>query len=451
MPACFTWVLYARMQNCLQCCWDGGYYNPADGRIYMALRCGTRAASFDTVTKTWESFGETFPQTEALTGDKWAISSVSSIDNCMYQFPWHLSKFYRILKTDPANRTTQEVGEDVRPLAGGVKELCWMAAVANAEGIIFGVPCNANSIIRFDPRTNELSTFGQLEDTGEWKYMQGILDPSGRYIFCIPMMTARVLCVDTQENSIELIGPDFGRGADGNFMSQGKWLGGALGGDNYIYALPVNSRRLLRIDPASRTVSLFGPDLHRVDSHETIPWGGLTTGLDGCLYGTPMAADHVLRIDPFSSTVCAIGEPMPPDQRIKMALGVRDKDGAIWMLPHNAPARMLRVGPRPPQTPLLATLLQPEHHIVLREGLQDLRCYGPALAVALWREAVRTGGDNALVCRLLEVAATVLPTVILASIKKDNGSTACMLLRTILAMFSSEVGASGPLCYGAGR
>ena len=111
---------------------------------------------------------------------------------------------------------------------------------------------------------------------------------------------------------------------------------------------------------------------------------------------------------------------------------------------------MLRLAPRRPQTPLLTTLLQPEHHIVLREGLSDLRCYGPALAVALWREAVRTGGNSALVRGLLEAAATALPMVVTASIEKDDGSTARMLLRTILAVLPPQVNALGPFGYCTG-
>ena len=124
-----------------------------------------------------------------------------------------------------------------------------------------------------------------------------------------------------------------------------------------------------------------------------------------------------------------------------MAGGVLDGDGAIWMLPVNPPVRMLRLVPtRPQQTPLLTTLLRPKYHRVLQEGLRDLRCYGPALVVALWREAVRVDGNSALVCGLLEAAAPVLPAVVTESIKLDGGSTARMLLRTILALFSPEVG-----------
>ena len=116
----------------------------------------------------------------------------------------------------------------------------------------------------------------------------------------------------------------------------------------------------------------------------------------------------------------------------------------------NTPTKIVRMRPRRPQTALLATLLQPKYHAVLREGLRDVRCYGPALAVALWREAVRAGGDPGLVSGLLEAAASVLPSVITASIKKDNGSMASMLLRTILAVLPPQVNALWGCWYCAG-
>ena len=152
-----------------------------------------------------------------------------------------------------------------------------------------------------------------------------------------------------------------------------------------------------------------------------------------------------------------MGDCIPSHLGQKLAYGVCDKDGNVWFLPLNTPTKMVRMRPRTPQTPFLATLLQPKHHAVLLEGLRDLRCYGPALAVALWREAVRVGGDPGLVSGLLEAAAPVLPSVIMASIKKDNGSMAGMLLRTILAVLPPQVNAlwgrwycTGSQCEGLG-
>ena len=248
---------------------------------------------------------------------------------------------------------------------------------------------------------------------------------------------------------MELIGPDFGRVDSESMYLDFKWLGGALGGDNCIYSPPGNARRILRIDPASMTASLFGPDLHRLSGGKTwAPWVGPSAGMDGCLYCSPFGANRALRINPFAGTVSLVGEAIPNDQLMKTSFSVLDKDGVVWCLPTHTGgnSRMVRITPGQPCTALLTNLLQPEQRVVLYEGLRDL-CYGPALVVELWREAVRNGGDFNLVSSLLETAATVLPTVVTTSIMQDNGSTACMIFRTILAIMPPQVCTSGFLPY----
>ena len=164
----------------------------------------------------------------------------------------------------------------------------------------------------------------------------------------------------------------------------------------------------------------------------------MVAAMDGCLYAMPLFADRFLRIDPFAGTVSTVGEAVPaPGSR---CYGVVDRDDAIWLLPMSPSACMVRLAPRRPQTPLLTTLLQPKHHAVLQERLSDQRCYGPALLAAMWREAVRAGGDRALVCGLLEAVAPVLPAVVKESIEKNNDITAGMLLRTIVTVLPPQVG-----------
>ena len=163
------------------------------------------------------------------------------------------------------------------------------------------------------------------------------------------------------------------------------------------------------------------------------------TGMDGCVYATAHSDPHILRIDPFAVTVSKVGQAFPAHLVAKLGNVIVDRDGAVWSVPVNLPSTMVRLAPRRPQTSFLTSLLQPEHHIILCEGLRDLRCYGPALAVALWREAVRIGGDSALVSSLLEAAATALPDVVMASIEEDRGSTAYRLLQTILAVLPPQV------------
>ena len=442
---CILYV-YIYMQGCYQ----GGVFNPVDGQIYLSPRNADRAVRFDPATKTWTPFGKTFAATEHLHTCKWTYPAVSSFDNCLYALPLTMRVTQKVLKIDPANDTAEEVGIDIHSLAGNVKDWCWHDAVAGADGCIYGVPCKATSVLRFDPRAPlDSKTFGKVEESVECrKYLAGVLGPSGRYIFCLPLMASRVLCIDTQKDTVEHIGEEFGAVEGDDFISHGKWVGGALAGDGCIYGVPFGAcHRVIRIDPRAKTVSLFGPDLRRLADHPAHGWGSVCAGMDGCVYGTPFLVDRVLRIDPFANTVSTVGEAIPANQVNKMYFSAVDTHGAIWFLPHNTPSHLMRLDPGKPRTQLLTKLTQPQHHAVLREGIVDQRCYGPALVVALWREAVRTDGNPAPVCELLDAVAPVLPRVVAESIDKGNGTTARMLLLTISAVLPPQASDPRGLCH----
>ena len=130
-----------------------------DGRIYLPPRTAKQAARFDLTTQTWETFGDTFPETEFCgPTDKWGKCALSNADGCIYSFPLGLSEVHRVLKVDPAKSTAREVGGDVRQLpevrllldAG--KAWPWDACCATADGCIFGCPLQANTAVRYDPR-----------------------------------------------------------------------------------------------------------------------------------------------------------------------------------------------------------------------------------------------------------------------------------------------------------
>jgi len=59
------------------------------------------------------------------------------------------------------------------------------------NGIIYGIPCNANSVLRIDPLRLEVSTIGDLP-SGKDKYQGGVLASDGT-IYCVPENAERVL------------------------------------------------------------------------------------------------------------------------------------------------------------------------------------------------------------------------------------------------------------------
>ena len=59
-----------------------------------------------------------------------------------------------------------------------------------------------------------------------------------------------------------------------------------------IYGVPCNATAVLKVDPATDTVSLLGGPLPGVNK-----WYGGIIGGDNCIYGIPQCGDCVLKID----------------------------------------------------------------------------------------------------------------------------------------------------------
>ena len=347
--------------------WCGNYrgaaVGPTDGLMYLVPHDATRAARFDPKSGTWEAFGDTFPGDQR----KWSGAAVSSFDNCIYSVPYGFNAVHKMLKIDPIAGTAKEVGEDLRPFAtetgkgeSGCGE-CWGDVVAAADGCIYGIPEQCNSVLRYDPRTGKASCemSGWTRDmTG---YRSGILGPSGRFIFAIPFTAKQVLCIDTKMRTLQLIGECF------DYWCNGKWVGGGIGGDGCLYCIPYEMKSVLRIDPVAMTTSLYGPNLHIANGNGLL-WAGGCVGPDGCVYGTPYHSNHVLCIDPFAGTVSMVGKPVPEEVKKTLGGAVLGKDENVWFLPSKLPARMLR--------------LKPEENAATKSGKSTLNKLLPNLNIA---------------------------------------------------------------------
>ena len=66
----------------------------------------------------------------------------------------------------------------------------------------------------------------------------------GTCIYGIPCDAERVLRIDTATQRVSTIGDSLG-------TQGGKWIGGVLGPDGCVYGVPFNSARVLRFDPRS--------------------------------------------------------------------------------------------------------------------------------------------------------------------------------------------------------
>jgi hypothetical protein len=76
------------------------------------------------------------------------------------------------------------------------------------EGFIWGIPSNADCLLKIDPRTDTASTVGNLPNTRD-KWQGGFVanDELGRpSIWCIPESAEAVLKVVTATGEVRLLG-----------------------------------------------------------------------------------------------------------------------------------------------------------------------------------------------------------------------------------------------------
>jgi hypothetical protein len=105
------------------------------------------------------------------------------------------------------------------------------------DGCCLALPCNSASILKINPATSEVYTFGQeiLSQCGSdrWHYHGGNLADNG-WLYAIPANAERVLKFHPVTDQVVFIGPCFSGGQ--------KWFGGILGSDRCIYGIPHNER-----------------------------------------------------------------------------------------------------------------------------------------------------------------------------------------------------------------
>ena len=130
-------------------------------------------------------------------------------------------------------------------------------------------------------------------------------------------------------------------------MGREKYLGGALGRDGKIYAIPGHARRVLRIDPSTGVADLVGPSFEGA-----FKWlRSVTCPVSGAIYGLPCHSDAVLKIVPSlvpgeDPEITLIGAGRCGTGPWKWHGGVLSpRDGKIYCIPQFA-ERVLRVDPR---------------------------------------------------------------------------------------------------------
>lgn len=179
-------------------------------------------------------------------------------DGAIYAFPSHADTVLKIDTTVCSSTRGQQY--TLLPIhrtpGDDVKQYKWLGGATGHDHNIYGMPCDASSILKINVDTGHCSTFGKTGDN-KCKWQGAVLARDG-CVYAIPSYGRHVLRIDTTtiENAFQLLGnlPE----------GKSKWQGGFVGEGGSIYCVPENGYRILRVTPSASLHSVDENDLSNV-------------------------------------------------------------------------------------------------------------------------------------------------------------------------------------------
>lgn len=149
-----------------------------------------------------------------------------------------------MLRIDVGTHEAKPIGESL-----GTASEKWCCGAVGEDGCIYGVPHNAERVLRFDPKTEKVSRFADLGTSRE-KWMSAERGVDGR-LYAAPRNADRVLCIDGEKDSAFTVGPSLAALGDSKFNG-----GAVMAADGCIYAMMnFHHGKLLRVALPLSTVS----------------------------------------------------------------------------------------------------------------------------------------------------------------------------------------------------
>ena len=275
---------------------------------------------------------------EALVGQTLYLGGEVGSDGKVYFIPGHAP---RVLQLDPETDILQQIGPVLSSKVCGSK-FKYLRGVRVGD-IIYGLPCHADSVLRINVPTGQITTIDipyeeffnddpqkvQQQRRQEWKYHGGNTSPIDGCIYAIPQSASHVLKIDPASDTCTLVGPEL--------PGRWKWYGGVIGKqDGAIYGIPHDAANILRIHPLEG-VTLHGD--YELGGHK---WHGASAAPDGTIVCVPANADTVLCIAPGSPepALYEIGDASiiktgrhRKDTKYKFLGAMTGPDGAVYIFP----------------------------------------------------------------------------------------------------------------------
>jgi len=207
-----------------------------------------------------------FPQNQYL----WHGGVKSPHNGAIYAFPSHADQVLKIqtrasecVNASTCNEEQRFFLLDIHRQANDdrCRRYQWLGGCIGADGNIYGIPSDSTSILKIDPRTDHVTTFGHVTSQKN-KWQGAVLSPSDGRVYCIPSNAEHVLQINTTNSSSNILPtlPDqANQSENGRYRllreklssMKDKFQGGFLGRDGNIYCIPENAERVLKITPST--------------------------------------------------------------------------------------------------------------------------------------------------------------------------------------------------------
>ncbi|CAB9518562.1 expressed unknown protein [Seminavis robusta] len=329
----------------------GGMSSPCGTYVYGVPGTARRVLRIRVADGTMDTFGPAFEgKFKWLRGVEIPPNSDSTKiypSGCCVALPCNHPS---VLKINPATDEVSTFGTDVIQNCGASRWLYHGGVLAD-NGFVYAIPANANRVLKFHPATEQVSFIGPTFDSGNCKWFGGILASNG-CIYGIPHNETGVLQIDPRTDNVSVLLQD-----DGSALPSGqwKWHGGLLANGSKIIGFPNNADEVLIIDcnkgdgkPSVYTVGkdsgILRSGRHRIPQDGRYKYLGGALTLDGRFaYLFPCDAEQVLRIDCHTDELALVG-CLLLDGENKFQNGFVGRDGCLYGIPQRATG-VLRVIP----------------------------------------------------------------------------------------------------------
>lgn len=258
--------------------WHGAVYSPIDRCIYGIPCNAPQVLRIDPVTRRVAMIGPVM-----MAALKW-YGGVLAANGCIYGIP---NCAGQVLEIHPASGSVTLFAAVPRG------QYLWHGGVVGPDQCIYGIPSHSGHVLKINPFDKTVKLIGDDIDPGayrakgRYKYGGAVVGSNG-IIYGLPSDAERVLRIDPVSETTRLIGPAF--------QMHNKWQNGYLAPDHKIYGIPCNMDQVLQIDCEHDQVSTIPID--PLYSHGHDKWEGGVEDHLGQLWCVPQHSKVILKIRP---------------------------------------------------------------------------------------------------------------------------------------------------------